>query len=432
MRRRVRLSSLLVALLLFSPLQGASSWEVTPPTWATNISLPVNFQWGNWIDCRPEYREFDCIDSVFWVKAGGERVEGVWTPVADFNYDSFTARYQPNPDGTSRQGVTPPIGSIGGYRFAGLVTPCELAPDEIMIDARAVAASFTVAATSQCDIFKKEFTERFEVTLKSNHLKGVVGGVSSNGRAPTISYRDESGMGLLTLSAKFAYIPFAALFNEGSTEYADINVCVQNQVKAEVGNWGLWNSLFWTSRPGRVDEALRDNPADLITGTNGWNCGGNLFWDAQEGALVMQVGAPHFDVDGKVLDGWFEGEIRGRYIKSRFGIEPERAAGNARLEVIYTEGEPKVATISATYSSATDILKFTAFGFTYSAPKLKLTFGEKPVPTSTSNQGKSDITTNPSMVSPAPKVKKKAISCVKNGKIKKVKTNSCPKGFKRI
>ncbi|MGA1739203.1 MAG: hypothetical protein ACO4AM_07980, partial [Candidatus Nanopelagicaceae bacterium] len=257
MRRSVRISSLLVALLLFSPLQSASSWEVKPPTWATTITVPANFQWGNWIDCRPEYREFDCIDSVFWVKADGERVEGVWTPVADFNYGSFTATYQLNPDGTSRQGVTPPIRSIGGYRFAGLETPCELAPNEIMIDARAVAASFTVAATSQCDVFTKEFTERFEVTLKSNHLKGVVGGVSSNGRAPTISFREEGGMGLLTLSARFAYIPFAAIFKEGTTEYADINVCAQNLVKAEVGNWGLWNSLFWTSRGGRVDEALR-------------------------------------------------------------------------------------------------------------------------------------------------------------------------------
>ena len=145
----------------------------------------------------------------------------------------------------------------------------------------------------------------------------------------------------------------------------------------------------------------------------------------------MQVGAPHFDVDGKVLDGWFEGEIRGRYIKSRFGIEPERAAGNARLEVIYAEGEPKVATISATYSASTDILKFTAFGFTYSAPKLKLTFGEKPAPTSSANQGLSDTTTNPSVVTPATKVKKKTIACVKNGKIKKVKANKCPKGYKR-
>jgi hypothetical protein len=419
------ISSFLVAALAFTLSTPAHAWDVKPPTWADSLVLPKDFQWGNWIDCRPEYREFDCIDSVFWIKRSGERVEGVWRALPDFNYDSFTATYLPNPDGTSRQGVTPPITTIGGYQFAGLVTPCEKAPDEIIIDARAVGFSFTVAATSQCDIFTKEFTERFEITLKSNNLKGVVGGVSSNGRSPSISFTEQGGIGRLTLSAEFAYIPFASIFKEGTTEFADINVCERNQVRAETGNWGLWNSLFWISRPGGVDEALRDNPADLITGTNGWNCGGNLYWDEKEGALVMQVGAPHFDVDGKVVEGWFEGEIRGRYIKAKFGIEPERAAGNARLEIIYTDGEAKVATIAARYNVSTDILNFNAYGFSYSAPLLKLTFGKADSEKNTAAVEEQQ----PAKASKA--VAKKSITCIKGKKVKKFKSKKCPIGYKK-
>ena len=432
MKRRIASIFVLISALIFPSQQVAHSWEVTPPSWAGEINTPPTFRWGNWLPCLPEYQEFDCIDSVYWVKSSGEKVPGRWMPTDFFNYETFKAKYVDHPDGYSLQYLDKPIFGIGSYEFPGLITPCIEKPNVITIDVRAARYSFQVNASGapisdDCAWFKKEFEERIEVTLKSNNLKGLVGGVSSNGRAPSISYTEKDGFGFLTMSARFAYIPW----NNGDTEFENLDICKQNLERARSGGWGLWTSIFFVNRPSGNDELLRQNPGDMITGTNGWNCGGNLSWDPQEGALVMQVGAPHFDVDGSVVEGWFEGEIRGRYVKSRFGIEPERAAGNARLEVIYTEGEPKVATISATYTSTTDILKFTAFGFTYSAPKLKLTFGEKPAPASSASQGQSNTTTNPSVVSPATKLKKKAISCVKNGKIKKVKADKCPKGFKR-
>jgi hypothetical protein len=160
----------------------------------------------------------------------------------------------------------------------------------------------------------------------------------------------------------------------------------------------------------------------MITGTNGWNCGGNLRWDPVERALVMEVGAPHYDVDGSLVEGWFEGSIRGRYIKSRFGINPAEAAGNARLEVVYTDGQAKIATISATYDEKSDVLSFNANGFTYSSPRLKLTFGEK------KSQSVEQLTT---VNSPKSEITAKKISCVKSGKVKKFASKNCPRGYRK-
>jgi hypothetical protein len=180
------------------------------------------------------------------------------------------------------------------------------------------------------------------------------------------------------------------------------------------------------NRTSGSDELLKENPGDMITGTNGWNCGGNLRWDPTEGALVMQVGAPHYDVDGSVVEGWFEGQIRGRYIKSRFGVEPAQAAGNARLEVVYTDGEVKVATIAAKYDVTSDSLTFNAYGFTYSAPVLKLTFKSE------SNESTKTSATRQEVAKPSTtKKSKRTITCIKSGKSERFTGSKCPKGFKR-
>jgi hypothetical protein len=167
------------------------------------------------------------------------------------------------------------------------------------------------------------------------------------------------------------------------------------------------------------DPLLAVNPGDMIAGTNGWNCGGNMYWDSYEEALVMSVGAPHYDVDGSVVEGWYEGAIRGRYVTSRFGIKPSQAAGNARLEIVYADGQRKVATITAKYDSATDWLYLKGYGFTYSSPRLMVKF-EKPAEV---------VQVKP----PAKVTVKKTITCVK-GKISKKVTAVkpvCPTGYKK-
>lgn len=426
MRRTLSRVALAFALVL-SSTSSVQAWEVTPPSWAGEINTPTTFQWGNWLPCLPEYRDFDCIDSVFWVKESGEKIPGKWVPAEGFDYSTFQTKYRDHPDGYSAQFLEKSIFWVGNYEFDGLVTPCSIKPNAISIDVRAARYSFQLNATGpavsqECAWFTKKFEERFEVTLKSNNLKGLIGGVSSNGRSPAISFSERGGFGRLTLSARFAYMPW----NNGDSEFENLDVCKKNLERARQGGWALWNSIFFVNRTSGSDELLKENPGDMITGTNGWNCGGNLRWDPTEGALVMQVGAPHYDVDGSVVEGWFEGQIRGRYIKSRFGVEPAQAAGNARLEVVYTDGEVKVATIAAKYDVTSDSLTFNAYGFTYSAPVLKLTFKSE------SNESTKTSATRQEVAKPSTtKKSKRSITCIKSGKSERFTGSKCPKGFKR-
>lgn len=424
-----RFMKLLALILLFSlvPLQTSQAWTMPAPSWVNELKLPSDFSWGNWLACLPEYREFDCIESVYWVKSDSEKVPGIWKAKPNFDYKSFTSEWVKHPDGYDLQYMKEGIFGMGGFHFEGLVTPCKSSSDEILFDVRAAQGSFQLNALSPCNaFFSEKFEERFEITLKSQNLKGIVGGVSSNGRSPSITFAEKNEFGFITLSAKFAYIPW----NSGDNQHSFLEVCKQNQERARTGGWGLWNSIFFVDRPWGADELLRENPADVITGTNGWNCGGTLRWDPREGALVMEVGAPHYDVDGSVVEGWFEGSIRGRYVKSRFGITPEQAAGNARLEVVYTSGEVKIATISATYDLARDIISFNSNGFTYSAPTLKLTFGKNPNTKDPVETESKPIKSSQPIKEVVKKLAKKT-TCVKGNRAKKVSTTNCPKGYKK-
>jgi len=305
-----------------------------------------------------------------------------------------------------------PVNRMGRFTFEGLSTPCE--DNSIVMDFRPTRYSFQLNAAPTCSgFFKSKFEERFEMTVKSKNLKGYVGGISSNGKDPAIDFIEKDGEQFLTVIANFAYIAW----NSSGVPGEFINVCEKNEYKASDGGWGLWSSIFWSKQMN--DPLLAVNPGDMIAGTNGWNCGGNMYWDGNEQALVMSVGAPHYDIDGTVVDGWYEGAIRGRYITSRFGIKPQQAAGSARLEIVYADGERKVATISTKYDSATDWLYLKGYGFTYSSPKLMVKF-ENPA----------EVV----KVKPVATVAvKKSITCTKGKATKKVTAIKpvCPKGYKK-
>jgi hypothetical protein len=294
-------------------------------------------------------------------------------------------------------------GDFGYYTFDGLTTPCS--DNAIVVDVRPGRYSFDLSALPTCHwIFKEKFEERFEITVKSKSLKGFVGGVASNGKDPEISFTESGGEQFFTLRLNFAYLSW-----EMSTVPNQVSICDKNEYKATDGGWVLWSRVFWIKR--LRDPFLAINPGDMIAGSNGVRCVERIEWDSQEQALVMSVGSPHFDVDGSVVEGWYEGAIRGRYITSRFGIKASLAAGSARLEIVYADGQRKVATINAKYDSATDWLYLKGYGFTYSNPKLMVKF-DKP---------KATVTV------------KKTITCVKGKTSKKVSAVKpvCPKGYKK-
>ncbi|CAN2229103.1 hypothetical protein MCEMRE182_01409 [Candidatus Nanopelagicaceae bacterium] len=389
-----------LTVLALSPLVPSTASASAPaPSWAGQTGLPAGFTWGNWLPCQSEYQLTDCIESVSWIKSDGTRVSGVWTPKPDFKFSNFKQSWYVDDNGETGQDFVESVALAGSYTFEGLTTPC--GDSNIVIDARPVRGGFQVNGKPTCNgHFQSIFEERFVVSLNSKFLKGFVGGVSSTGRNPQILFSTSSKGDVLTITANFAYTAWSWTSENGIRK----DVCKRNEYKADGGGWGFWNVIYWAGRNG--DQWLAQHPGDMISGTNGWNCGGAMYWDAAEQGLVMQVGSPHYDVDGSVIEGWFEGAIRGRYITQRFGIQPGIAAGRAQLEIVYNDGVKKIATITAKYDAASDWLYLKGYGFTYSNPKLIVKFGNSAV--------------------------QKSITCVKGKVTKKITSTKplCPAGFK--
>lgn len=360
------LAALIIASTALAAAPAASA-SAPAPSWAKETGLPSKFTWGNWFTCQPDYQTTDCIQSVSWIKSDGTKVKGGWQPVPDFNFDAFKQTWYLENNGESAQDFLESVALAGSFYFEGLTTPC--GDSNIVVDVRPVRGGFQVNGKPTCgNHFQKVFEERFEVSLKSNYLKGFVGGVSSTGRNPRIQFTDSASGDILTISANFAYTAWSYSSDNGIRR----DVCKRNEYKADGGGWGFWNVMYWTLR--NNDPWLAEHPGDMISGTNGWNCGGSMYWDNEEQGLVMQVGSPHYDVDGTVIEGWFEGAIRGKYVTQRFGIEPATAAGRARLEIVYNDGVRKVATITANYDAKSDWVYLKGYGFTYSNPKLVVRF----------------------------------------------------------
>lgn len=416
------LATALASIFLFTGLTPVAAADYPLPTWAAETGAAEGFTWANWLPCSVEFKTTDCIDSVYWVKNDGARVLGNWVTKPGASYANFKQTWAKLSDGQSAQYFNEFITGFGHYTFEGLVTPCD--DNAINMDFRPARYAFQLNASPTCSgFFKSKFEERFEMTVKSKNLKGFVGGIASNGKNPAINFLEKDGEQLLTVKANFAYI---AWNNISDASGLPVNVCEKNEYRAKDGGWGLWNSIYWSKIMN--DPLLAVNPGDMIAGTNGWNCGGNMSWDSQEEALVMSVGSPHFDVDGTVVEGWYEGAIRGRYITSRFGIQPAQAAGSARLEIVYTDGQRKVATITSKYDSATDWLYLKGYGFTYSTPKLMVKF-DKPIPV-VEVKPTAPVTEVKPLVTVAVK---KTITCVKGKTSKKVTAvkPACPKGYKK-
>lgn len=401
-----KLLAVLLALALApftSPVASAAGADA--PTWAADTGLPSGFTWGNWFPCRSDYQVTDCIDSVSWLKTDGSKVPGVWTPQQNFNFATFKQNWIKESNGESAQYFDSSINQAGSYSFEGMTTPC--GNNQITIDVRAVHYGFQINAQPTCDFFFKSlFEEKFQVTVRSKFLKGNAGAISSNGKDPGIEYTESGSDQLLTVKARFSYIAWNDIFVDGNP----VDICQKNEYKARTAGWGLWNTVVWVKM--RNDDWLSTHPGDMITGTNGWNCGGTMSWDPNQGGLVMQVGSPHYDPTGEVIEGWFEGAIRGRYVTARFGIKPQVAAGNARLEIVYNNGEKKVATITAKYDPASDWIYLRGYGFTYSNPQLIVKFSAP------DNRTKSLQT----------------ISCTKGKVTKKVTATkpTCPAGYKKV
>ena len=139
-------------------------------------------------------------------------------------------------------------------------------------------------------------------------------------------------------------------------------------------------------------------------------------YDAKDGSLNFEVGSPHLDSTGKVLQGFYSMVVSAKIAKCIWGSDLTNA--KATVSIVNDSGTAQVS--SSALKFANDFYFFHISGFTYSTKKISIRL-----------QPASALVVTPT---PTPQVKApvKRISCVK-GNLKKYVSGVkpvCPKGYK--
>ena len=179
-------------------------------------------------------------------------------------------------------------------------------------------------------------------------------------------------------------------------------------------------------------EKLKGSPPAGVFITENGGCFSRLQFDTQRRIISVAMGAPHFDINGKVIEGWVQASIRGDVVRKAFNADP-KTMNEALIEVTYTDGTTKPATSSTKYVAETDKVEIRAYGFTFSAPTVKMTL--RPVEAKKST-GSSSSSTSSSKSASSKNSKVSEITCKKGKQEKKVtaiapKKPACPKGWSK-
>lgn len=400
-------------------------WPKLPKWWnRTDSWYPqqafTDVRLGQWLPCKVEWAMNDCIQSVtvydkentnlgsltfiqdpgfdpfeikqFWTKSltpdTREEIEGY----SSFEANGFPAGNWKLPDGVKLSNGKDLVG-VSVARMLGAIQ-VNISPDGLTDGVSLPVGYF------------------FETTLKSKGLKNYTRWVTSNGKDPSVIIGTDDSVIFKGVASRFP-VPDSA---QGCNGLYGGN---EEKAKADAAFIAVNAATNL-----RSEGATSGQAAEVVMGTNGWWCFNGMNWDKQERQLVVNVAAPHYYPDGTVVDGWLELKIKGRLAREWWGISPDEATGYAKVEVIYTDGTTKTATVTAKYIADKDWIDLRAYGFTFSSPALKISM-EKPAP-----EVKPTPTPSPTTVITKP-VSTKKITCIKGKTIKKVSTKTCPKGFKK-
>ena len=136
-------------------------------------------------------------------------------------------------------------------------------------------------------------------------------------------------------------------------------------------------------------------------------------FDKENQSLDYKVASPHFTSKGDVFKGTYDLQIKSDVARCLYGFS--NAPISAKISIISESGEANVAT--TVVNEKDGWMKMAAYGFTFSAPTVKVKLTQE----------------NPVAIITTPKVSKKTIVCVK-GKITKNVTAvapKCPSGYKK-
>jgi hypothetical protein len=246
----------------------------------------------------------------------------------------------------------------------------------------------------------------FQFILKSPGFSKRIKWVLSNVRDPQVSVAGD----LITVKGLPENSPSAR---------PNDPVCDSNLLKAASTQRNMAVNMVSWDAGNKTSDTRAD---DVILGTNGWWCLSDFRFDRDSQQIVVKVGNVHFDENGKEIEGWMELKIKGNRARDWWGIDPAIAAGYAKVEVSYDDGTKKVATVTASYDTKNDWINLRAYGFSYSSPRLAVSF-----------KGPEQAVKQPVQATKTVAPKKSTITCVKGKTSKKVTgaPPKCPTGFKK-
>lgn len=390
-------------------------WPTLPNWWKrTDSWYPqqafTDVRLGQWLPCKPAWSMNDCIQGVTVYDKEGKNL-GALTFIQEPTFDPFEVKQkwtgQETPDTKEM------IEGYAVFDANGFGSGMWKLPDGVKLSDGKDLVGVSVArmlGAVQVNISPDGLPNGvslpvgyfFETTLKSRSLKKYTRWVTSNGKDPSITIGADDTVIFKGVASRFP-VPDA---QKGCNDLYG-----GNEVKARA------DAAFIAVNAATIitSENSTDDAAEVVMGTNGWWCFNGMTWDSIERQLIVNVAAPHYYPDSTVVDGWLELKIKGRLARQWWGISPQEATGYAKVEVTYTDGTSKTATVSAKYVPDKDWIDLRAYGFTYSSPAIKVSMA-KPERVETAVAKKASV---------------KKITCVKGITIKKVSTKTCPKGFRK-
>jgi hypothetical protein len=172
------------------------------------------------------------------------------------------------------------------------------------------------------------------------------------------------------------------------------------------------------------------SPSDKLVGIVSTNATtylpGPPTFNATEGSLDYKVLAPHFLNDGSEFKGTYDLVMRTDIARCVYGFS--NAPIKASVSIVSEEGVNQVA--ATTISESGGLLRLGAYGFTFSAPTLRVKLSQE---TESVVKTETKATPEPAQEVETPKKNKKFITCVRGSVTKKVATKAkkCPEGYKR-
>lgn len=410
-------------------------WPKLPNWWNLDDNYKqqsfTDVRLGQWIPCKPEWSMNDCILGVNVYDKDNKNL-GALTFIPEPTFDPFETKQFWVQSETPQKTLIDNYPNFDANGFAQglwkLPEGVKLSDGKDLIGVSVArmnsSVQVNVSPVGLGDGVSLPVGYFFETTLKSKNLKKYTRWITSNGKDPTAVIGANDTIIFKGVASRFP-IPDS---QKGCNGLYGGN---EEKARADAAFIAI-NLATYLKSENPTSEA-----ADVVMGTNGWWCFNGMQWDTKERQLVVNVAAPHYYPDGTVVDGWLELKIKGRLAKEWWGISPEEATGYAKVEVVYTDGTSKTATVTANYIKDKDWIDLRAYGFTFSNPAIKVSMKKAesaatptPSATPTASQGTTQPTSTKSS-NASKSSSKKTITCVKGKTIKKVTTKTCPAGFKK-